>query len=136
MAKRSTAKKPVHSSRDTTPKTRGLGPRDGEILFLFLRCLFQHMDALISLPDLIRILILVEFQKLSIRIEGGLYLHKFIVTESAKKPGAGKRGFEFRSSIQAGQGFRIVPCQIVGGGKVLPVDSAPGIELKGGFQFP
>src|SRR5262245_45407881 len=81
-----------------------VGHREGVCrLYLHLRGLCQHMNALIRLPHLIGILVFIERQEFPIGIEGGLNLTKFIVAESPNKPRAGSGCLSFRNYVQGAQ---------------------------------
>ena len=104
-------------------------------LFLFIGAFLENMDPLIRLPNLVRVLVLIEFQKLSIRIESRLDLIQLIVTKRANKPLPRVGGFHFGDHIEGGQGSRVVAAEVVGGAEILPIGEIVAVELQRGFEL-
>src|SRR5579862_6075763 len=97
-------------------------PQGGEPLLFLLGAFLPPTDPLIRLPDLVGVLVMVQIQKFSVRIEGGLNLIEFIVTKCANKPFPGAGLFELIHHIVASQRRSIISREIKGGGEIFPVD--------------
>ena len=93
----------------------------------------QDDAALLRLPNLVRIFVLVEFQKFLVGVQGGLSLLQFIVAECADEPSAGGRFFDFGDGIENGERARIDTCPIKGGAEIFPLSEIVLIEADGVF---
>src|SRR5271157_4883014 len=104
-------------------------------LFLVLGPFLKDMDTLVRLPHLVRVLVLIKFQKLSIRIESRLNLIKLIVTKCANKPLPSVWRLHLGNQVECGQGGRVIPREVEDGAEIFPIGNIVAIELNRGPQF-
>src|SRR4029077_17441005 len=132
---RSTAISGAHTinKRNTAPALRN--PHLVLPLLLSLHRLFKNMNSLSSLPHLVGIPVLIQFQKFSVCLEGGLCLVQFIVTERPDEPCSRARRFLLVDRIHCRQSRQIIPCQIVRGAEVFPVDDVVAVQIQRRLQF-
>src|SRR6266436_172220 len=130
-----TASEPAQESKAAASRTTDPRPRGKRRLFLLLRPFFEDMNPLVRLPDLIRMLVAVQIQKFSIRIQGGLNLIEFIVTKRANKPHAGAGLFHLFHRIVTRQCRRVIPSLVKSCSQVLPVNDVAFVQLNRNLQF-
>src|SRR5690349_18865198 len=92
----------------------------------------KHLAPLLSLPDLIGILVLIEFQEFLVSLQSGLGLVQLIVANRADKPDARSGLFHFGYLVHGCECSGIIPCQEKGRAEVFEVSQILRIEMERG----
>src|SRR5260370_4379066 len=122
--------------------TRELPPALIRLPFPFQHAL-QHFAPLPGLPDLIGISVLIDLEKLLVRLQRKLRLVQLIVANRAAKPDACARLFHFGYLVERRQCGRIVSSQKKCGIQVFPISEILTVKMQcdtqlflGSSEFP
>src|SRR5215472_4767712 len=104
------------------------------LLFAFQHA-SQNLTSLLSLPNLISILVLIELKELLVGLQGRLRLVQTIVTECADEPTPCPGRFKLINLVEDRERGSIILRKIIGGAEILPVFDILGVELYRGLEL-